>query len=105
PQLGECDDETGAVVAWALSAAGLALGKLGRPEGMLAAWDQLVARFGGSQHPKTRTTVSRSFYARTVVLSRLGRTDAALAALDAVPAYDGLIDPKLAGELAASMQR
>ena len=62
----------------------LALAEEGRLEEAVAAWDEVVRRFGESDAPADREQVSLALVNKGKALDRLGRADEALAVLDDV---------------------
>lgn len=72
--------------------------------GVVVELDELAERFGGSEDPRTRRIAARALYMSAIMLSRLGRVDAGIAALAATFAYEPKVS-KLACDVAASMHR
>jgi tetratricopeptide (TPR) repeat protein len=103
-QPGVVDVETDQVVAWALLCLGLALGRLNRREVAVVAYDEVIARFGGTTHPLTVVRVVWAMYNKALALSHLGRREEAICAYDALiaafaHATDRRVRPRVAWSL------
>ncbi len=64
---------------------GVALGLLDREEDGIAAFDELVARYGDDEEPGVREQVASSLRNKGVALNRLGREE------DKIAVYDELV--------------
>ena len=78
------DEDERVTAASVLFQRGVALGKGGRTEEELAAYDEVVRRFGKSEEPALLEAVAKALFNRGVGLGELDRTEEALAAYDEV---------------------
>ena len=78
------DERERMTAAGTLFQRGVALGEIGRTEEELAAYDEVVRRFGKSEAPLLLEPVARALFNRGVRLGTLGRTEEALAAYNEV---------------------
>jgi len=81
----------------ALVAKGVALGRLDQADDELAAYDEVIERFGGSDDPAIAAPVAAALVAKGTVLRRLGRPDDAVSTFDQViKQFGGSAEPKIA---------
>jgi tetratricopeptide (TPR) repeat protein len=71
-------------VAMALFSKGVTLGELGRSEAALAAYDEMVRRFGEASEPALRVLLAKAILNRGVTLGKLERSDEEIGAYDEV---------------------
>jgi tetratricopeptide (TPR) repeat protein len=91
-------------VARALVNKGVRLGELGRLEEEIAAFDEVVVRFGGAAEPGLRELVARALFDRGVRLGELGRLEEAIAAFDEVVVrFGGAAEPCLREQVAGAL--
>jgi tetratricopeptide (TPR) repeat protein len=94
--LAAADPETCQFVAYALVNMGLALEGLDRDDAALEAYEELVARFGDTQHALTLVRVAWAMYDKAAALWRLERDEEAMSAFDAVIAkFADATDPRI----------
>jgi tetratricopeptide (TPR) repeat protein len=78
------DSSTGQIAAVAGNNLGVVLGELGRSEEEVAAYDQVLGRYGDDPAPALREQVARALVNKGVRLGVLGRSEEAVAAYDQV---------------------
>ena len=72
------------LVALTLSAKGAAHANLGNFKAAIAAWDEIIARFGDRDAPKFQLPVAKALVNRGIVREQLGDVDAAIADFEEV---------------------
>ncbi len=88
-------------MAEALFDLGVVLGELGRSEDAVAAYDQVIARYGDADSPALAERVAKALVNKGARLGVLGRSEDAVAAYDQVIARYGDADsPALAEQVA-----
>ena len=91
-------------VARALFNKGVTHGRRGEPDAGLAAYDDLLARFGASELPGLQVPVARALFNKALTLGRRGEPDAELAAYDDLLARFGASElPDLQGQAARAL--
>lgn len=84
-------------MAKALLNKGLAIGRLGRSEAAVEAFDQLVSHFGAALDVTLREKVALALLSKGIALHRLGRSEDAVEAFDqVVTRFGGAPEPALA---------
>lgn len=91
-------------VAVALVGKGVALGELNRPEKAVAVYDEVVARFGGSQHTELQEQIAWALIHKGAILGELNRPEKAVAVYDEVVArFGGSQHPELQEQVASAL--
>jgi len=84
---------------------GVRLGVLGQPEAEIAAYDQVVERFGEATEPALREQVANALYNKGVTLGQLGQPEAEIAAYDqVVERFGEAIEPSLRAYLVSVLE-
>ena len=97
----EADDEA---MIFALSQKGYALGQLNRHEDAIAAYDDVITRYGGRNAPALQKVVAMALVNKGAGLNKLNRHEDAMAAYDDVIArYGGSDTPALQETVAMAM--
>jgi tetratricopeptide (TPR) repeat protein len=97
----EADDEA---MIFALSQKGYALGQLNRHEDAIAAYDDVITRYGGRNAPALQKVVAMALVNKGAGLNKLNRHEDAMAAYDDVIArYGGSDTPALQEKVAGAL--
>jgi tetratricopeptide (TPR) repeat protein len=87
-----------------LRSKGFELAQLGRREEAIAAYDDLLARFGSAPEPSIREHVARAFCNKGVELGELGRREEAIAAYDVLLArFGSATEPSIREDIAVAL--
>ena len=92
------------VVARMLNAKGFACAHLGQPEAAVAAWEQVIERFGASHAPEVRHAVAMAWANKGTLHGQLGEPEAAVAACDKMLEHFGASDrPEIQAPVAMAL--
>jgi tetratricopeptide (TPR) repeat protein len=98
------DEADDAAMMFTLSQKAYALGELNRHEDAIAAYDDCIARYGGSEDPYLQEQVANALVHKGFNLVTLNRHEDAIAAYDDVIArYGGSEDPDLQEQVASAL--
>ena len=92
------------VVVRMLNAKGFACARMSRPEAAVAAWEQVIERFGASHAPEVRHAVAIAWANKGILHGQLGEPEAAVAACDEMLQHFGASDrPEIQAPIARAL--